>query len=113
TDGINWTGHWPGREIGLFNIAYGDGRFVTVGYGGAILESGPMITLSLAPSHVTGMPSLSVDGPSGLDYTIQISNDLTSWRNVTNITSDQTGHATLDVAPPSYAPSSFYRAQVR
>ena len=63
-------------------MAYGNGHFVfAIPEGrtpGAIWESGSIINLEIRPNTATGLLSLSLEGPSGLDYTIQTSTDLIS-----------------------------------
>jgi hypothetical protein len=56
------------------------GTLLAVGSRGAILESGPVIHLSFEPSR-TDQLSLWLEGPTGLDYTIQSSTDPVSWQN--------------------------------
>ena len=90
-------------------IAYGNGHFVAVGENGTILQSGSIIHLSIMPDASTGLLSLSLEGPTGLDYTIQTSLDLISWQDVTKITSAQSGKIILDGLPISSG-RTFYRA---
>ena len=90
-------------------IAYGNGHFVVVGSDGTILQSGSIITLSITPTASTGLLSLSLEGPTGLDYTIQTSTDLISWRDVTKITSAQSNKVILDGLPAT-SERLFYRA---
>jgi len=90
-------------------ITYGNGHFVAVGPGGTILQSGSIITVALVPKIGTGLPSLSLEGPTGLAYTIQSSTDLISWRNLTNITSVQGTNIIFD-ALPAASDHLFYRA---
>jgi hypothetical protein len=109
-DGVNWVKHQSGAQSGLLNaIAYGNGYFVTVGWQGTILQSGSIITLALAPKLSSDRLALSLEGPTGHTYTIQSSRDLTSWRNLTNITTTQPLTVILD-ALPAGSERSFYRA---
>ena len=110
SDGSNWVKHQPGTRAQLLGIGYGNGHFVAVGENGTILESGPIINLSMTPSPDTGLLSLSVEGPTGLDYTIQSSNDLVTWKDVTTITGSPSGKITLDGLPLGQG-NLFYRAQ--
>ncbi|PYK98466.1 MAG: cell wall-binding protein [Verrucomicrobia bacterium] len=108
-DGVNWVGRPSATRNQLLAIAYGDGHFVAVGYFGAILESGPIINLTLTPNASTGMLLLSLEGPTGLSYRIETSADLISWRNLTNLTSVQTDTVILGARPVT-PDRVFYRA---
>jgi hypothetical protein len=107
SDGANWV--LRQSEYGLTGIAYGDGHFVAVGPGGTILQSGSIITLTVAPKPSSNLLTLSLEGPTGQSYTIQSSTDLISWQNLTNITTTQTTSVILD-ALPAGSERSFYRA---
>ena len=108
-DGVDWVERRSGGERSLLGIAYGNGHFVAMGPGGRILESGSIITLAITPKAGTGLFTLSLEGPTGLGYTIQTSTDLISWRNLTNITSAQGTNIILD-ALPAASERLFYRA---
>jgi hypothetical protein len=114
TDGVKWVGHQSGLDAGtsLLGLTYGNGHFVAVGDYGTILESGSIITLALTPKPSTGFLSLSLEGPTGLGYTIQSSTDLISWRDVTNFISSQPMTAVFDLVPGS-SDRVFYRAYPR
>ena len=107
-DGVNWLLRQSGTQIVLNAIAYGNGHFVAVGDHGTILQSGSIITLSITPNVATGLLSLSLEGPTGRDYTIQTSTDLISWRNLTKITNAQPKNVILDA--PAASDHVFYRA---
>ena len=98
TDGLNWVLRQSGtpQHTDLRGVAYGNGRFIAVGSGGTILQSGSIIILSITPNAGTGLLSLSLDGPTGLDYTIQTSADLITWHDVTKITNAQSSKVILD-----------------
>ena len=64
----------------LSGIAYGNGHFVAVGRYPTILKFGSIITLAITPHPTTGFPTLWLEGPSGLVYTIQICLDNISWQ---------------------------------
>src|SRR5439155_20188758 len=89
--GMSWVWRTRGLlgESSLNGIAFGNRRFVAVGEYRTILRSGSIITLAMPPSADTGRITLSLEGPTGLEYTIHTSTDLMSWRNLTNITSIQ------------------------
>jgi len=110
TDGINWVQREP---LGIWGygpnaIAYGDGHFLAVGNRQGILDSGSIISLLITRKDVTGSRSLSLEGPTGLDYTIQTSIDLISWRDVTKITSSTSTTVILDALAATSA-NAFYR----
>ena len=110
TDGVNWVQRQSGTQAYLlFGVAYGIGHFVAVGAEGAILQSGSIIALALARKPSTDLLTLSLEGPTGLAYTIQSSSDLVSWRNATNITSAQPINVIFDALRPE-SNRVFYRA---
>jgi hypothetical protein len=107
TDGVNWIT----RQLTtlLNGVTYGNGYFIAVGQGGAILQSGSIITLGITSKPGPGLLELSLSGPTGLGYTIQSSTDLISWRNVTNIVITQPTSILFDAL--STSPTQvFYRA---
>jgi hypothetical protein len=107
-DGINWTlRDLNGGE--LFGVAYGGGHFIAVGNGGTILESGPIISLSMKRDSDSGRLSLSLEGPNGLNYTIQSSTDLISWQDVTTTTGSQSIQIISDGLPTGFG-RTFFRA---
>jgi hypothetical protein len=108
-DGVNWRLSYKATWNYFSGVAYGNGRFVVVGRNGVILQSGPIIRLSITANTDTKLPSLSISGPAGLAYTIQTSADLISWQNLTNITTAIDGRASVDVLPAA-ADRLFYRA---
>jgi hypothetical protein len=110
SDGVNWVVRQPRTYNQLAAAAYGTGRFVVVGSGGTILQSDPIINLSIAPTADRELLSLSLEGPPGIDYTIQSSSDLVSWREVTTITASPSSKITLDGLPVTPG-NLFYRAQ--
>jgi hypothetical protein len=108
-DGTTWVQRPSPTEDSLTGIAYGNGHFVGVGSNPTVLESGSIITLTIAPSTDKGLVTLSLEGPIGLNYTVQSSTNLISWRNLTNIISAQPTNITFD-ALPSDANHVFFRA---
>jgi hypothetical protein len=105
TDGLNWSSRvpWDPRSVGFIN-----GRFIAVGRYGTILESDPIVKLMLTP-HSEGALSLSLEGPIGLDYTIQSSADLISWKDVTKITNTPSSRVTFQGLPATPG-QRYYRA---
>jgi hypothetical protein len=108
-DGINWAPRETRTTLPFQGICGVDGRFIAVGPGGRIFDTGTIVTLALTPMPSNRLLSLSVQGPTGLDLTIQGSTDLTSWRNLTNVVTDQMTAIPLNL---STAPDGhmFYRA---
>ena len=96
---MNWTQRQTATTNAFNRIAYGNGRFVAVGHHGTILTSGPIINLTLTSTAGTGPLRLSLEGPTGLGYTIQTSTDLITWQTVTNITSVQPTTVVLHTLP--------------
>jgi len=105
-DGVNWVQHESAYGTA---IAYGNGHFVAVGPGGTILQSSSIITLALARKIGTGLLTLSLEGSSGLGYTLQTSTNLISWRNLTNITGAQPTNVIFETLPTG-SDKVFYRA---
>jgi hypothetical protein len=110
TDGVNWVPRQLSAPFPiLYGIGYGNGRFVAVGNGCMILQSGSIIDLSIARGTGSGPLTLSLEGPIGLDYTIQTSSDLVSWQDVTKISNAKSNKIILNGLP--VAPGrQFYRA---
>jgi len=107
-DGETWVKRPSGTQDSLSGIAYGNGHFVAIGRFPTILESSSVITLAI--THATiGFPTLWLEGPAELVYTIQSSPDLISWRNLTNLASAQSTSVILN-APPDPGGRVFYRA---
>jgi hypothetical protein len=107
-DGMNWIQREHPAGPPLTSVAFGNGHFVAVGFNGEILQSERIINLDLSPGGIPGQLSLSVEGPTGADYTIQSSTDLISWHDVarmTNVLSDIVITSGLPAAP-----HQFYRA---
>jgi hypothetical protein len=111
-DGINWAERQTGSTLPLQGICGVDDRFIAVGPGGRIFDTGTLITLSLTPMPANRLLSLSLQGATGLDFTLQGSPDLISWRNLTNVITDQMRTLVLD-APTAPSGHMFYRALSR
>jgi hypothetical protein len=107
-DGVNWVQSNGVTWNFLSGVAYGNSYFVAVGPCGTILQSGPIIRLSITANTEAKLGSLSLEGPAGLAYIIQTSTDLISWRNLTNLTTAADGTARFD-ALPAASEHLFYR----
>ena len=77
-----------------------------------ILQSGSMINVSITPNTDTESLTLSFEGPTGLDYTIQTSSDLISWRDVTKISNPASTKIVLEGLRIT-SDRQFYRATSR
>ena len=108
-DGTTWVKRPSGTGTWLWGVGFGNGRFLAIGDRGTILESGSIINLAIRTTASTGQLTLSLEGPTELGYTIQTSTDLSSWRNLTNISSGQPASVVLD-RPAAAADHLFYRA---
>jgi hypothetical protein len=108
TNAINWTPHL-GIENNLNAVVFGNGRFIGVGAGGTILTSGSPVTIFATPKGTSVGPSIVVDGPVGLRYTVQTFADLVSWLNLTNFTALQSSTA-IPITLPAASDRAFYRA---
>jgi len=117
-DGITWaTTPYP-PFASLNGIAFVNNSFVALGDDGAILQSDPIINLSLTPSGTSGGLSLSLEGPNGLQYTIQSSTDLVSWQTLrifeshplTNPTNLPQSTTVISNIVPTRGGRAFYRA---
>ena len=98
------------RGFGFRGFAYGNGHFIAVGDNGTILESGSIVNLAIKHDMVdTRSLTLSLEGPTGLEYTIQSSTDLISWREVTKFTGAQSTKIILEGLPAN-SNHLFYRA---
>jgi hypothetical protein len=107
SDGVNWLQRPSPQDQVLSGVTFGNGHFIATG--NPILESGPIITLALTPSSLTGRLALSLTGPTGAAYTIQSSTNLSSWQTVTILSSVQPTTAIFDTLPAA-ANDVFYRA---
>jgi hypothetical protein len=82
---------------------------VAVGWQGTILQSGNLITLTIAAKLGTDLLTLSLEGPIGMGYTIQSSTDLRSWRDVAKFTSTESSKIVFENLP-AHSDHLFYRA---
>jgi hypothetical protein len=109
SDGIHWTRSRSKTSRGLSNVTFGDGTFVIAGDNSLILQSDPIINLSLA---ITGVPQLLLSGPINRSYRIDCTSDLSTtnqWTPLTNITVSESP-ATFTDTTWTNCPARFYRA---
>ncbi len=79
SDGYHWSRRSSPASQGLGNIAFGDGTFVVGTRNGGILQSDPLITLSLVS---TPAPKIQIFGPHNKSYRIEYRDGLgqaNSW----------------------------------
>jgi hypothetical protein len=106
-DGVHWD-RLESSSSSLWSVAYGNGHFVAVGNFETILESGPIIDLVLSCQRNPGLISLSLEGPTASEYTVQQSRDLVSWQSLTNLNTGQSGKGVLTL--PATSGHVFYQA---
>ena len=112
TDAANWQTKAPGTGSPLKAITFGNGSFMVVGDGGAILESDPI--LSLTGRQIPSGFELTRAGGVGRPCRIQATTNLsgtngTNWIDVYAFTSTAMMTHFTDTSP-SNIPHRFYRA---
>jgi hypothetical protein len=108
-DGVHWTKKRSRTSRRLSTVAFGNGAFVIGGDNSLILQSDPIINLSLS---MTGLPQLWIDGPVHHDYRIEYSDSPSAsglWSPLTNITVSVSPTSLTD-STASNRPMRFYRA---
>jgi hypothetical protein len=114
TNLTDWTFHSSGYAPFFNDLAFGNGRFVAVGNGGAIMRSAsvPSWPLELAPLPPPGPAGfgLTASGPAGRNWEIDVSADLLGWTPLTNLWSTSTLLQFIDPDAPKYS-RRFYRGQ--
>lgn len=103
-DGVHWTAH----EAMTRPVAYGDGHFVGFGEAPGIYSSGSIVSLLMTTNPHTPQVELSVTGPRGFPYTIEVSHDLASWQTLTHYTSTGSTSTISNFVP--VGERLFYRA---
>ncbi len=116
TNGLDWVAHDSGTDNPLNGVAYGNGTFVTVGYGGAILQSGELPSSALRLGPIVGLANgafaVTVSGPVGYQWEMQGSTDLTSWVPLQDILSTNATMQFVDHGATNFN-RRFYRALSR
>jgi hypothetical protein len=106
-DGVNWRTRGGGG--GVHGITFGNNTFAAVG-DDRIIQSGPIIKLSLAQNQTGGLRLLSIEAAAGFEYVIQSSTDLSAWRDYwPRMSTDASGKASLYIGADASA-SLFFRA---
>ena len=86
SNSTNWTSVATGTDSVFRGVAYGDNQFLTVGDSGAIWGTpqppllGPVVLLSELSLQV------GLQGSMGAHYGIEVSTNLVTWENFTNVT---------------------------
>jgi hypothetical protein len=111
-NGIEWTRLDLNFDPSPYGkIGFADGYFTCVGEE-MVLQSGPIIDVALMRGLNTSSLTLSLEGPSGLGYAIQSSQDLITWHDVTTISNAASTKTLLDGLPAA-TDHQFYRVLSR
>jgi hypothetical protein len=116
TNRSTWVTRNSGTTNQLFDIAYGNNRFVAVGGPGftgtgapaTIMLSASTIPLLAASNQLPAGIQLTISGGLGPTYQLQASSDLTTWTNLTTFTNIGAGTNYLDTTASNF-PQRFYR----
>lgn len=68
----------------------------------------PTLSLGTDPAR-PGMLRFAVSGPPGERYTLEASPDLSGWSDEREVTLDESGGATFELAVPADSPRGFFR----
>lgn len=93
--GLTWTRHETGNSIWIHSVVFGNGSFVAAGEGGLIMQSDPVVLLSINRGQ---SPALTITGPRWREYQVKWSDRLpaTTWNSVTNITTESETFTIVD-----------------
>jgi len=117
SDGINWTARDAGQgDLSILDVAYGRNTFVAVGGAGLILQSDPIVGLSLRPAAAgngqgSGM-ELTISGPPGGTCQVQCAGQIpppNGWQTVASVTLSDAPTIWVDPDAAGASPR-FYRA---
>ena len=111
SDAVSWVNRLADATSSLNGVVYGNGSFVAVGFEGAILQSGPIFTLTGASPPKNGGFELDLTGKIGRSYRIQTSTDpaATNWTDWVDFTNTTETTEFLDTDATN-SPRRFYRA---
>jgi hypothetical protein len=107
-DGATWTRHSIFGGQALPAVTYGNGSFVTGGYRGGILQSDPLIALSLSMNPVA---KLTISGPNQRTYEIEYSDQVIGWRRLTSAFAESIPMSLTDATATNS--TRFYRAVLK
>jgi hypothetical protein len=107
-DGTNWTQTSVVASGSLNGVTGGDDQFIAVGSGGAIL--GSVLETVTGASFVGGVFTFTAYGPSGMEYGVYVSNDLTTWNFLKNVVipSGATSVSVTDNTSTNYTHGYYY-----
>jgi hypothetical protein len=108
SDGVNWTRHRPFTERALTAVAFGNGSFVVVGTGGTILQSDPLVSLSLSMGVA---PTLRLSGPKDRWYDLECSDAAGAWHPLSTVLADSMPFSVSDTTATNGL--RLYRALLR
>ena len=113
TNGLNWVNRNSGTSTPLTGVAYGDSTFLTVGFGGTILQSGvlPSPALRLGPilNSADGAVTVTASGTQGYSWEVQASTNLSSWAPLLNLVTTNATMQFIDTGTTNFT-RRFYRA---
>jgi hypothetical protein len=106
------TSYWTPRASRTFEnlhqIIYFNGRFVTIGNRGTILQSGRFVPELEAPAYVGGTANVPFEGVLQRGYQFQYSTNLTTWNPIFSFT-NTTDRVLLPDPNAGQSPFRFYR----
>ena len=112
SDGKEWHRRYSGTTMELSRIAYGMGDFVALGEGGMILRSSlPTLVLEAARRFDDGNFGFSFIGEAGESYTIESSEELRNWLQITNVIGADARVEIVDTEAKGLT-KRFYRVRV-
>jgi hypothetical protein len=111
-DALTWESHSFGTNVAITDLAFGANTYVAVG--DAILQSAPVTNAPLTPAalSIRNVPGISINGPVGQAYRIEVAESLsetTTFVPLTNVVAMTNPFLWLDVGCTNAKPR-FYRA---
>jgi len=67
-DGVTWTRHDTSNSAPISSVVFGNGSFVAAGEGGLLMQSDPVVVLSIENAH---NPALTIRGPRWREYQVK------------------------------------------
>ena len=77
----------PGGRA-VYGVTYAEGRLVAAGESGAVWVSSPLVQVEAAMPVVSGELPVTIHGPPGMTYDVQVSEDLARWTSVRRVDSE-------------------------
>ena len=109
TDGVHWASRHSNTMRSLAKSAFGNGTFVLAGVAGAVLQSDPLVELSLTMQPA---PALVLSGPVNRSYHIEYVtglSDAIQWNDLTTLAATNMPTTFVDLSWTNDA-TRFYRA---